>query len=371
MGPVSLERFHPLDPPVSQPSDTGTRCRYSKTLNESDPIELTPWPLPRVLWQPVAERLVSTDPREARQAGRQLVEHASLHGIDFGLAVATLQRDTIRQVCLPVLGGGRTVMLFVSRPGQGASLGVPGVQHAERTGVVRTVLERLIDEPRAALAQGLSLPGERFAIEAFDAAGMTRIAELQYLSRPLARRVGRLPRPDETIDPPRGDAWPGGVEVRAYPATMPDARGDGDLARALTLSYEGTLDCPALQSMRVIGDVIGSHRDTGDWTPGLWWIVRRVGTGEPLGCLLLNPSSADDSVELTYLGLGASVRGCGLAGALLSRGIEFGERLGMSTIRCAVDTRNLPARRLYERAGFVPVASRVAHACRIARSEGC
>jgi RimJ/RimL family protein N-acetyltransferase len=325
--------------------------------------QITPWPLPITLWQPAAERLVATDPRETAQAAKRLIAHAADHGIDFANAVASFDQSGVRQVCLPVLGSGRTAMLFLSRPASGAVLGPPAAQHAERVEVLRTVLDRLRSDPRARLVQGLSLPSEHFAIEAYEAAGMLQIAELQYLSRPLAKRSGRLPRPGDVIQPPRGHHWPGMVEVTTYPAKGPNAHADQEFTQAIALSYQGTLDCPDLQKLRRMEDIITSHRDTGEWLPALWWLARLE--GKPVGCLLLNPSAGDDSVELTYLGLGPQVRGSGLASALLQRGIEYAEQLGMDTVRCAVDTRNTPARRLYERAGFVPIGARIAHACSV------
>lgn len=254
-------------------------------------------------------------------------------------------------------------MLFVSRPGQGGALGTPEAQQAERIAAVRGALDRLRGLPAAGLAQGLSLPSERFAIEAYEAAGMARIAELRYMSRPLAHRRGSVPKPGSTLEPPRGGAWPGGAEIHAYQSSRPDAAADAELATAIEASYEQTLDCPGLRPMRRMADVLASHRETGDWTPGLWWVVRMQ--GEPAGCLLLNPCPAEDSVELTYMGLAPSVRGLGLAAMLLDRGIEHAERLGLGSLRCAVDVANTPAMKLYERAGFVPMASRIAHACSV------
>ncbi len=352
--------------------------------HSTEHFEITPWPLPRSMWLDAAARLVSTDPRETQQAARQLVESAPLHGIDLGLTVASVRDAKLRQVCLPVLGSGRTAMLFVSRPGQGGVLGTPEVQQQERVAVVKAALDRLRSTPEAGLAQGLSLPSERYAIEAYEAAGLVLIAELRYLSRPLAKRRGPLPRPGALIDPLQGSQWPGGVEIRVYPTDKPESKAgveaDALLADAIEASYRETLDCPELREMRQMADVVRSHRQTGDWTPSLWWFISL--NNQPMGCLLLNPCPAGggtgggegdeggqgggwDSIELTYLGLAPEVRGCGLASQLLDRGIEYAERLGYATMRCAVDVRNTPAMKLYERAGFVPLATRIAHACSV------
>ncbi len=327
---------------------------------------LAPWPLPESLWLAAAARLVATDPRETLQAAQRLVEQSASHGIDLSLATATFapgEHDAageLGQVCLPVLSPGRTAMLFVSRPGLVKHLGPPEAQQADRIQAIRSSLEHLRSMPEAALAQGLSSPSEHFAMDAFEAAGLTRIAELRYLQRPLAQRTGPLPEPGASIEPPRGKTWPGQAEVRAYAALNASPHADAPILAAIEASYEDTLDCPALRSLRTMDDVIESHRQTGDWTPGLWWQAHL--DGQPAGCLLLNPSPLEDAVELVYMGLAPSARGLGLASALLQRGIEVCERLGHAWIRCAVDVANRPAARLYERAGFVPTSSRIAHA---------
>lgn len=133
---------------------------------------------------------------------------------------------------------------------------------------------------------------------------------------------------------------------------------DADVIRALEASYIGTLDCPELCGLRSVEDVLASHRATGAWEPGLWWVIREAGVAQ--GVMLFNPSPEQQAVELVYLGLGPALRGRGLAGPLLRVGLSALVGRGEKTVACAVDARNVPARKLYERAGFAEFGRRVA-----------
>lgn len=206
------------------------------------------------------------------------------------------------------------------------------------------VIDRCVLAARAdgaALAQALVEPHETAAADAFIAAGFVRLAELAYLRRPRPTRR----RTDETL--------PQGVTLSPFqPGDEPD------LARALERSYIDTLDCPALCDMRDTRDVIESHRAAGQFTPGMWWIVRR--NKQPEGALLLNPCPTQDHVELVYLGISPALRGLGLGSTLLRIGLARCADRPERTVTCAVDKRNSPAMRLYQREGFSAFADRVA-----------
>ena len=50
-------------------------------------------------------------------------------------------------------------------------------------------------------------------------------------------------------------------------------------------TYEGTLDCPGLEGLRDIDDVLAGYRAIGEFSPQRWLIVRCK--GRDIGCLLL------------------------------------------------------------------------------------
>lgn len=289
----------------------------------------------------------------------RFLQQAPSLGIDLGLAAAVVEPGatptTVRQVCLPVLGAGRTIVLFLSG---GGARDLPPAQHrADRVEAITYALRLAHDRHPGGvhLVQGLVEPREVWAADAYESAGLRRLAELLYLSRPL--RLGeslRGVRAGAQINPPPGEAWPAGVVVRPMTGAEPDAAA---LHTALLASYEKTLDCPELAGLRTTEDIVSAHRSVGAHDPGLWWIIERA--GEPAGCVLLNQCPAQGCVELVYIGLSPVVRGMGLGQLLMRSAIGAAASLERE-MRCAVDARNEPARRMYQRLGFRESERRIA-----------
>ena len=121
------------------------------------------------------------------------------------------------------------------------------------------------------------------------------------------------------------------------------------LEQALELSYEETLDCPELAGLRALSDIVASHRAVGDYDPRLWWLVEREARTE--GCALLNRCPEQRCVELVYIGLSRALRGMSLGSRLMESLINACAPLERE-LRCAVDSRNAPARAMYDRLGF-------------------
>lgn len=320
--------------------------------------------IPPELELAAASRLTAESTAEARQeAGRRLVAAAGQHGIDLTLLWGTVASDgegcaaRVRQVCLAVPGAGKTAMLVLSGPhaDDRGMFGDPAVQRAERAASIARALRGLADLNRErgesiVVAQALPDPGELWAVLAFLDAGFTRVADLQYLKRPLPGP----PLPSGAAHP----VWPEGVTVRTVRGV---GEGEPDrelLIEALERSYEDTLDCPGLCGVRRAGDVLDSHRATGRWDGRRWRLV--FAEGRPQGCLLLSHCPEQGSVELVYLGLSKALRGRGMGRALLGQGLARLGPIDADHVACAVDMRNTPALRVYERLGFAPFASRVA-----------
>jgi ribosomal protein S18 acetylase RimI-like enzyme len=76
--------------------------------------------------------------------------------------------------------------------------------------------------------------------------------------------------------------------------------------------------------------------------------------------MLFSPSPGTGTLELVYLGLSPMLRGRGLGGRLLAFGLSHLVWREEGTVTCAVDQRNTPACRLYERFGFVRFEERIA-----------
>jgi mycothiol synthase len=281
-----------------------------------------------------------------------MLNAAAMHGIDLSHMWGTVDRAAdgrpvrVREVCVAVSGSGRTAVMLLGEPGPHPKQG-----HVERVACIRAASEALRGGS-ISLAQTLPEPDQAWAVEAFTEAGFMRVGELAYMRRGI-QMAGAA-----SLD------WLEGVSVR-------NVRGVGGLdetdrklmIQALDRSYEDTLDCPELCGLRATADVLESHQATGAWNAKLWWLVML--DGEPEGCMLFNRVPEQGTVELVYLGLSKRLRGRGLGSRLLLLGLESAVRTDAGQITCAVDMRNVPARRLYTRFGFHEFGRRLAMVKRI------
>jgi mycothiol synthase len=285
-----------------------------------------------------------------------MVTSAGLHGIDLSLMWGTVDWKAdgrparVRQVCLAVPGSGRTVMLVLSGP---SGRREAGGEESERIAAVLAACEELAEENRRGtrdirLAQALPDPRETWAVNAYTGAGFISVGDLAYLRAPLRRRA--IP----ALEP----VWPNGVTVRTVQGVGPGEADRALLLEALEHSYIDTLDCPALCGLRETEDILESHRATGIFDRSLWWLVFLE--GKPRGCMLMSHIPDHSCVELVYLGLSPDLRGQRLGRLLLEMGIAACSDRAADHIACAVDLRNAPARKLYERLGFREFGHRAA-----------
>ena len=122
------------------------------------------------------------------------------------------------------------------------------------------------------------------------------------------------------------------------------------LERIIGLTYQKTLDCPSLNGLRQIHDVLEGYRTTGVYSPNRWFFL--TSEGLDIGCLLLSDHPAEDQWEVVYLGLIPEVRGrnWGLAATRMAQW-KTGQA-GRCRLVLAVDSLNLPAISIYAAAGF-------------------
>ena len=190
------------------------------------------------------------------------------------------------------------------------------------------------------LAQTLLDPNEALAMAAYQRAGFRRMAELIYLQRTVRR-------------PPTPDPLPAGWTLETYTAAN-----HADFTTALLRSYEDSLDCPQLNGVRPIEDVITGHKSTGEFDASDWLLLRH-GT-DPLGVLLMSRTSAGDGMEVVYIGLAPPARGLGLGDRLMQIAIRRVTDRKLTRLSLAVDAGNAPALAMYYRHGLSRVTSKVA-----------
>ena len=127
------------------------------------------------------------------------------------------------------------------------------------------------------------------------------------------------------------------------------------LARIVEATYQQTLDCPRLNGVRQIEDVLAGYRATGVFDPARWLIVRDPAAGDgyrDVGCLLLADHPQHENWELVYMGLSASQRGRGWGIEITRYAQWLTHRADRPRLVLAVDAANHPAIRMYAAAGF-------------------
>ncbi|MDX2147396.1 MAG: GNAT family N-acetyltransferase [Planctomycetota bacterium] len=322
-------------------------------------------PIPPWLRVAALGRIVSQLGGDTRAAAERLAENAASFGIDLRLLFGVLSPNgrQVEEAVLGVIAPGRAAMLFLSEPPRGGDRDATRAL-AGRVASLHAACQHFSSQTDVRLVQSLHRPEETWASEALQAAGFLPVGTLDYLARTIRSFEPGLPRPPfvaQTLD--------SGVTLKPLTAFSPAAtfrweHCESTLIAALDASYQDTLDCPELCGLRETRDALAAHRATGHFDPSLWWIAEL--DGRPEGCMLLSLSPEQGVVELVYVGLSPALRGKRVGSRLLALGLgqafarsrEPGVRVDAMT--CAVDQRNTPALRLYERAGFTRVSARCA-----------
>ena len=121
-------------------------------------------------------------------------------------------------------------------------------------------------------------------------------------------------------------------------------------AQLVDATYEDTLDCPAVNGVRDVDDVLQGYRATGHFSPKRWFIVRHQ--GEEIGCLILTDYPEHATWELIYLGLLPAARGRGWGVGIVRHALWLAGQASRNRLVLAVDAANEPALRMYAAAGF-------------------
>ncbi|MFC1782114.1 GNAT family N-acetyltransferase [Planctomycetota bacterium] len=146
-------------------------------------------------------------------------------------------------------------------------------------------------------------------------------------------------------------------------------RNDGDLRwlgydqqhhdlfkQVIKQTYQGSQDCPELEELRNMEDVILCHKAAGKFDKRLWKLLIRG--DNPVGALLLIPLRAPNAMELTYMGLCPGARGEGLGAFMLHEAIACARQYQNRILTLAVDCRNRKAYQLYHKFGLKIVLRR-------------
>ena len=265
---------------------------------------------------------------------------------DLWLAVDTSD-GTLLWAVLPVVSPGRTLLLLGPAD--------PSYRAGGKLAAVADALVELVcahfSHRDVQLAQVLLDPNDRASHRLYEARGFGRVAELLYLQTALRRKAAAPP------PLPPGFTW------SHYRPETHDR-----FVAAIAESYRQSLDCPSLNGLRDMDDVLAGHKASGEFDPALWFLLGESdgpasGSGAPpasRGVLLLSRAQPGDALELVYLGLTPSARGRGLGDLLVRQALATTAALGASRLSLAVDSQNGPALKLYYRHGLQRVASKLA-----------
>ena len=277
-------------------------------------------------------------PGEHAAALRLLFRHLDAAELDYRVAhalemIPTGDLDIGGLLVLPGPTGPRGVTLCQAVSGGGGLVWPPVVAPADPTGedaLVAAALAWL--RGRGSLLAQCLLPDEDFHLAPPLARnGFAHTTGLSYLRHDLAPTAARLLGEDR-------------FELTTYDGANP-----APFRAALAGSYEGTLDCPEVNGVRSIDEVIAGHQSQGRYDPSTWWLAWLGGVA--VGLLMLI-EDAPREWEIAYVGVVPSARRRGVARGLIRHALCHARRADAVRLMLSVDDRNTPARRLYQELGF-------------------
>jgi mycothiol synthase len=237
-------------------------------------------------------------------------------------------------------------LLCTPVPGRSALLWPPGVVKDRRGASPAEQEDALVRHACAwlrqrgvKLVQTLLAPEEMFLAESLLRNGFSTVTRLWYMRHDLHLSVDCL-----------------NIPSRLDYQTFAD---DALFRQTLLRTYEGTQDCPEVNGVRNIDEVIEGHRAQGVFDPERWWLVRK---GEkPVGVLLMTEMPEGGAWELAYVGVVPDARRRGFGREIVLHALCEARAAGALAVTLSVDARNQPAWNLYRSVGFEPYDQRVVY----------
>jgi mycothiol synthase len=121
----------------------------------------------------------------------------------------------------------------------------------------------------------------------------------------------------------------------------------------LLRTYEATLDCPELNGVRTIDEIIAGHIGQGNFRPERWWLAFEA--ERPVALAMVTEVPDTKAWDLSYLGVVPEARRRGLGRELARHVLDVAQSSRAPKVILAVDTRNQPALQLYSDLGFLSV----------------
>lgn len=282
-------------------------------------------------------------PEELTPALRMIFQHARVEDQDALVANAL---ELVRQQALDPAGVlvirgkegllGTVVCTMVA--GAGSLIWPPqALVHTQQRALEDLLVRRATDWLRqrgAKLTQALLASHEEYLSAPLLRNGFQQITSLWYLRHFLHPRTSPMHAPER-------------LAYQTY------AECDAELFHhTLLLTYEDTRDCPEVNGVRTIDEIIAGHQSQGVHDPQRWWLARDAGS--PAGVLLLAQMPDWEGWELCYLGVVPQARGRGFGRELTLKALRAAQEARTQQLTVSVDVRNQPAWNLYRSLGFEP-----------------
>jgi ribosomal protein S18 acetylase RimI-like enzyme len=184
----------------------------------------------------------------------------------------------------------------------------------------------------AKLGQALLPPSEAHLAVPLERNGFAHITRLHYLRRSCRAS-------DRSLPPTTG------ITFLPYDPADPDR-----FHRTLLDTYADTLDCPEVNGVRDLGEIISGHRAQDTHAPARWWLA--LEERRPAGVLLMAEVHEWSALDVAYVGVAPEFRRRGVGRQLMAKALSEALAAGVSQVTLSVDERNQPARNLYRALGF-------------------
>jgi mycothiol synthase len=126
--------------------------------------------------------------------------------------------------------------------------------------------------------------------------------------------------------------------------------------QTLLRTYEDTKDCPEVNGVRTLDDVITGHKAQGRHSPDHWWLA--WAEGRPVAVLLIAEVVEWQGWDLAYIGVVPEARRRGFGKELTIKALWEACQAQQTQLTLSVDSRNQPAVSLYRKLGFEPYDQR-------------
>lgn len=262
------------------------------------------------------------EPEERAQHVAVILSQPDAGGPSEGLLVATHDADLVGAVFLQIM------------PGRVGTIRPPRVTDSDDSAVASELLQAACDQlgqRGACMVQCLLREVPAADLQLLTRAGFEHFADLYYLVSVSADFPQSPPSTELVFEP--------------Y-ASATHAR----FAAVVEATYEGTQDCPRLNGLRAIDDVLASYRGSGEFDPNRWLLVSHA--GREVGCLLLADYAEQGNYELVYMGVVPQARGHAWGKAIAQYAQWRAHVAGRERLVLAADASNAPALRMYGEVGF-------------------